>query len=632
MCTQSNVQCNPVSLHTDTLRISDSVRNFTNNTRFAYDPTNGLGKSLETSIEVPYRNTAYCAKIFVDMGLSSIPNKCEYFSQGEGVIVIHHLRKAVSNVILATGMIAAIWTVLGQSRLWADGPFIIDTWLEEPNLSVSYIWNLYERRDGWYIDSWSDEQLAAVDTFQFGMREAFKLMDMSDIIDAQHNSDAWIKLYNVATNAPNGSNDAPPHINVISYWGETGRQYEGDINGHFYPTPAGHLDTNKTWYAWDLAPNCTEGVRNPAINQWMQHVDRNCELLWEERVTASGEIEVRLNADSPVYLLRNKAPSDLDILRDGTRVRNVRRVFHNAWINYPTPYPDGTARVVWEIRDYESNTLTTETITAKPETGEIVSHERVNTPLDGSNSAPSVSIEQPIDAAVFNLGDEIQIVANAADGDGSVVEVAFFAGDQQLGTVSAAPWQWNWLNAPEGTHMLTARATDDDGAVTPSSLVSISLTMSNNVSMVVAPATRTIAQGEIFSMTIQVQTQGLPVDRVAGYLNFDASVIEVVQVTEGTALPEMKVNNFDNQAGHIDFVAAYSGISPPSEDFVLATVTFRAITADAQSILRFNDSASRQTAIFYNNTDYLSATSSGEISVIPLAGPTLYLPNVTSNE
>jgi hypothetical protein len=103
--------------------------------------------------------------------------------------VIHHLRRAASNVILATGMIAAIWTVLGQSRLWADGPFIIDTWLEEPNLSVSYIWNLYERRDGWYIDSWSDEQLAAVDTFQFGIREAFKLMDMSDIIDAQHGGD-----------------------------------------------------------------------------------------------------------------------------------------------------------------------------------------------------------------------------------------------------------------------------------------------------------------------------------------------------------------------------------------------------------------------------------------------------------
>ncbi|MBI1297611.1 hypothetical protein GC175_21950 [bacterium] len=529
-------------------------------------------------------------------------------------------------------MITAIWTALGQTRLWAEAPFIIDSWLEEPNLSVSYIWNLYERRDGWYIDRWSDEQLAAVDTFQFGMREAFKLMDMSDIIDAQHGGDAWIKLYNVATNAPKGSNDAPPHINVISYWGEADRQYQGDINGHFYPTPAGHIDTGKTWYAWDSAPTCTEGVRNPAINQWMQHVDRNCDLMWEERVTAAGEIEVRRHVDSPVYLLRNKAPSDLDILRDGTRVRNVRRVFHNAWIDYPTPYPDGIAKVIWEIRDYESNTLTTETITAKPETGEIVSHERVNTSLDGGNSAPSVSIEQPAVAAVFNLGAEIPIVATATDNDGSVTEVAFYAGNQLLGAVSTAPWQWNWLNAAEGTHVLTARATDDDGATTQSSPISITVSAPDNVSLGVDPAASTIALGETFSMTIQVQAQGLPVDRVAGYLNFDASVIEVVDVTAGATLPELEVNSFDNQVGHINFVAAYSGSPPPSQDFVLATVTFRAIAAEAQSVLLFNDSAPRQTAIFNNGTDYLSTTGSGEVSVIPLDGPTLYLPNVRNNE
>lgn len=535
-------------------------------------------------------------------------------------------------MVLALGMIASIWTVLGQTHLWAEAPFIIDSWLEEPNLSVSYIWNLYERRDGWYVDKWSDEQLAAVDTFQFGMREAFKLMDMSDLIDAQHGGDAWIKLYNVATNAPKGSNDAPPHINVISYWGEAGRQYQGGINGHFYPTPAGHLDTNKTWYAWDSAPTCPEGIRNPAINQWTQHVDRNCDLLWEQRVTAAGEIEVRRSADSPVYLLRNKAPSDLDILRNGTRVRNVRRVFHNAWIDYPTPYPDGIAKVIWEIRNYENNTLTTETITAKPETGEIVSHERVNTALDGSNSAPSVSIEQPADTDAFSLGDAIPIVATAADSDGSVTEVAFYAGSQQLGAVSAAPWQWTWTNAPEGTHALTAQATDNDGATTQSSPISITVSAPNNVSLGVMPAAGTIALGETFSMTIEVQAQGLPVDRIAGYLNFDAGVIEVVDVAQGAALPQIEVNHFDNQAGHINFVAAYSGGSPPSQDFALATVTFRAIAAEAQSILLFNDSAPRQTAIFYNGIDYLNTTGSGEISVIALGGPTLYLPNVRSNE
>lgn len=449
--------------------------------------------------------------------------------------MIRNSRKFVSNLVLMAGMIAAIWTVLGQGKLRADGPFIIDTWLEEPNLSVSFIWNLYERRDGWYIDNWSEEQLAAVDTFEFGMRETFKLMDMSDLIDTQHGSDAWIKLYNVASNAPDGSNDYPPHINVISYWGDAARQYEGGINGHFYTTPAGYLDTVKTWYAWDSAPNCSEGVRNPGVNVWTQHVDRNCALLWEERVTSAGELEVRRAEGEPVYLLRNKAPSDLDILRDGQPVLNVRRVFYNAWINYPAAYPDGTAKVTWEIRDYATNALTTETIIARPDTGEIVSHERETTTPD-------------------------------------------------------------------------------------------------SVSIGVQPELKDIAEGSLFDVSIVVQPNGMTVDQVAAYLNFDAAILELVAVTDGSTLTQVDTNTFDNATGHLDYVATHSGGSPPTGEFVLATVTFRALNATAETLLTFNASSPRQTAIFRDNVDYLSVSGQGQVTVLPLAEPALFIPFISNND
>jgi hypothetical protein len=298
--------------------------------------------------------------------------------------VLRNFFMLASNSILMLGLMAAVYISPGGDYIHATDDFIYDSWLEEPNLRVSYIWNLYERRDGWYIDNWSDDQLTAVDTFEFGMREVFKAMNLSDIIDAEHNGDAWIQLYNVATNDPDGSHEFPPHINVMSFWGEAGREYRGGINGHFYATDSGRIDPAETWYAWHVAPDCVPGERNPGINVWVSHVDRNCAILWEKRVTDAGEIEVRRGANASIYTVRSTAPSDVDILRDGERIRSVHRVFHNAWIDYPAPYPDGIAKVIWEIRDYEANLLTTETIIANPDTGHVVSHERLDRPLDGS--------------------------------------------------------------------------------------------------------------------------------------------------------------------------------------------------------------------------------------------------------
>ena len=292
--------------------------------------------------------------------------------------------------LLATvSAILGFSTVFAQPLAPADGPFIIDSWLEEPHLRLSYIWNLYERRDGSYQNDWSEAKLAAVDTWQFGMREALKAMAVSSRIATHHDGDAWIQLYNVATNAPNGQDtDYPPHINVISYWGSAGTDYQGDVNAHFYPTAQGAIDPQKTWYGWRTEPACPPGIRNPSVGQWMPHLDRQCRTLFEERVTADGDLQLRLAQGHPVYTLRNHAPSNptpsnLDIWRDELHIINLQRVFHNAWINYPDPYPDGIAKVVWEIRYFEHNRLLTETITANPHSGQILSHQREESPLAG---------------------------------------------------------------------------------------------------------------------------------------------------------------------------------------------------------------------------------------------------------
>ena len=69
----------------------------------------------------------------------------------------------------------------------------------------------------------------------------------------------------------------------------------------------------------------------------------------------------------------------------------------------------------------------------------------------------------------------IPLVASASDPDGTVVRVDFFEGATLIGTSTASPFIATWANVPAGTYMLTARATDNAGAMTTSASVSITV-------------------------------------------------------------------------------------------------------------------------------------------------------------
>jgi len=89
------------------------------------------------------------------------------------------------------------------------------------------------------------------------------------------------------------------------------------------------------------------------------------------------------------------------------------------------------------------------------------------------NVAPTVSITSPTNSATFALPATISLQAQAADSDGTVSKVEFFAGDQSLGSASAAPYTVSWTNAAPGDFTITAKATDNAGATTTSEAVQI---------------------------------------------------------------------------------------------------------------------------------------------------------------
>ena len=92
-----------------------------------------------------------------------------------------------------------------------------------------------------------------------------------------------------------------------------------------------------------------------------------------------------------------------------------------------------------------------------------------------SNAAPVISLTTPDEGAVFDRGKPITISAAASDKDGKIERVEFFTGDTKIGEDTSNPYTLTWNDASEGQHLITAKATDDNGESITSQPVKITV-------------------------------------------------------------------------------------------------------------------------------------------------------------
>lgn len=109
-------------------------------------------------------------------------------------------------------------------------------------------------------------------------------------------------------------------------------------------------------------------------------------------------------------------------------------------------------------------------------------------PPPTTNQPPTVSLTSPSAGASFTAPATISLGASASDADGTIAKVDFYAGTTLLGTDTAAPYELTWSNAAAGSYTLTAVATDNGGASTTSSAISVAIAAA-------APATTPLPSG-----------------------------------------------------------------------------------------------------------------------------------------
>ena len=126
--------------------------------------------------------------------------------------------------------------------------------------------------------------------------------------------------------------------------------------------------------------------------------------------------------------------------------------------------------------------------------------------IEGENAQPTVAITAPATGEELNAGTVITIEADAEDTDGTITKVEFFNGTEKLGEDTTAPYSFDWENTTLGQYELTAKATDNEGAETISSIVSITVINAQPIVSITSPSSgEELNLGETVTITATAQ-------------------------------------------------------------------------------------------------------------------------------
>lgn len=185
-----------------------------------------------------------------------------------------------------------------------------------------------------------------------------------------------------------------------------------------------------------------------------------------------------------------------------------------------------------------------------------------------NNPAPTVSITAPANGSSFIVGSVLNITANASD-NGSVASVEFFVDGVSIGISSIAPYAASYTSVL-GVHTLTARATDNLGAQSTSSAVSV-----NIVSTILPYKVSTISDvclSNIFCLPVVAVN---PVSNVIGYdavMLYDKTKVNptgVISVSSALINPSYVdvANSIDTANGSISISLFFNASAPQNAQF-----------------------------------------------------------------
>ncbi len=142
----------------------------------------------------------------------------------------------------------------------------------------------------------------------------------------------------------------------------------------------------------------------------------------------------------------------------------------------------------------------------------------------------------------------------------------------------------------------------------------------------VSPAQQTVKTGEVFTVTVRLDTQGTSIDGVdLRYLTFNPSLLQVqdanssqagVQITPDSLMALTVLNSADNSMGKIAFSQVATGGTKYKGSGILATISFKAVAGGTASLM-FNHTPKSTTDsnVAAAGEDVLTAVINGSYTI-----------------
>lgn len=185
------------------------------------------------------------------------------------------------------------------------------------------------------------------------------------------------------------------------------------------------------------------------------------------------------------------APHDVT---PGVKVGNTTNAPNPQWAPGNLPANNGTFQVAFSnvgVYPYLCGTHVFRSVVTHPEqTGTVT--------VVQANLLPLVNLTSPANLSTFTAPASLILSATASDADGTVASVQFFSGTNQLGSVSAEPYDLP-VTLAAGWHQITARAIDTLGGSNTTEVINV--LVNSNRTVVVAglafsPSVLTVTVGD----------------------------------------------------------------------------------------------------------------------------------------
>lgn len=145
----------------------------------------------------------------------------------------------------------------------------------------------------------------------------------------------------------------------------------------------------------------------------------------------------------------------------------------------PDPGSDELVKATSGVFDPNTNAFTTARTWAVTSATSYNTTSLSVTTGGGGNISPTVTLATPTVSGTAPA--TVGLSATATDTDGTVTKVEFFNGSNLLVSITSAPYTYSWTNVAAGTYTITAKATDNGGAITTTSVQSVTVAGATNM-------------------------------------------------------------------------------------------------------------------------------------------------------